>query len=284
LLDAPTFAQLSQLIASRSPGGQERPLVHLVRSGIGPPLFLVHGLSGTVMECRPLLSHLRTPRPVYGFQARGLDDGLAPRDRVEAIAREYAHEMRAVQRHGPYAIWGFSFGGLVAFEMARLLAEEGEPVEHVGLVDTYVQQSLSGVAALADAARRTLRIARHLPVSQVPAWLQAKMQAGPEPVLPPAQQRVRDAMVRALQRYCPPPLAGVPVVYLRADLPLGGYADPLPVWRRVAGRSLRVVRVRGAHLDLLGPTSCDAANAIDSLFNTARSASEDIGLRVVQSS
>jgi acetoacetyl-CoA synthetase len=264
LLDAPTFARLAALVDREPQVDKERPLVHPARNGIGTPIFLVHGLSGTVMECRPLLAHLRTPRPVYGFQARGLDDTLTPRDRVEDMAREYVHEMRAVQPHGPYAIWGFSFGGLVAFEMARLLADAGEQVEHVGLVDTYVQQSLGGVARIADAARRALRIGAHLPMSRVPDWLRAKFGSVAEPLLPPAQQRVRDAMLRALGRYRPQKIDGVPVVYLRADLPLGGFADPLAVWRRVAGPSLRILHVPGDHLDLLGGTAHAAARAIDS--------------------
>jgi hypothetical protein len=55
---------------------------------------------------------------------------------------------------------------------------------------------------------------------------------------------------------------------LRADLPLGGYNDPLPAWRRVAGERLRIVRVPGAHLDLVGPTSRDAARAIDEVLGS----------------
>jgi len=283
LLDAPTFAQLAALVEREPRARSARPLVYPVRNGIGPPLFLVHGLSGTVMECRALLAHLHTALPVYGFQARGLDDGLAPRDRVEDIAREYVHELRALQPHGPYAIWGFSFGGLVAFEMGRLLSEAGEEVEHVGLVDTYVQQSLTGFERVADAARRALRIAWHLPMARVPAWLRGKFGSVPEPELPPAQQRVRAALLRALARYRPGRVAGMTVIYLRADLPLGGYADPLPVWRRAAGPSLRILRVPGDHLGLLRETACDAARAIDSLFANPEARCGDLRVPMVRS-
>jgi acetoacetyl-CoA synthetase len=268
LMEAPTIAQLAAKL-ERSPGG-ESPThrVFPARAGIGRPVFLVHGLSGTVMECEPMLRQLRSARPVYGFQARGVDDGLAPHERVEDIAREYVRELRTVQPTGPYAIWGFSFGGLVALEMARLLAFEGDAVEHVGLVDTYVVHSLRGGAAWIDRARRGARIFRHLAWPQLAERIKARGRAPAALNLPPAQQRVHDAMTRALHAYRPGPFGAAPVVYLRADLPLGGYHDPLPEWRRVAGHRLRVLHVPGAHLDLVGPTSRDAANAIDDVLGT----------------
>ncbi len=43
--------------------------------------------------------------------------------------------MRSVQPHGPYRLIGHSLGGVIAYEMARLLMESGETVEFLGLLD-----------------------------------------------------------------------------------------------------------------------------------------------------
>jgi acetoacetyl-CoA synthetase len=52
------------------------------------------------------------------------------------MAIEYLREIKARQRDGPYYLCGYSFGGLVAFEIARRLSESGSEVGLVGLFDT----------------------------------------------------------------------------------------------------------------------------------------------------
>jgi thioesterase domain-containing protein len=71
---------------------------------------------------------------VYVLQAKGLD-GSKPFESVEETARCYVEEIRKVQPHGPYQLSGMSYGSLVAFEMARVLEEMGEPVGALFLID-----------------------------------------------------------------------------------------------------------------------------------------------------
>src|SRR5207245_6694163 len=68
--------------------------------------------------------------------ARGLDRQEPPHTSVEAMAAEYLRAVKAQQADGPYYLCGYSFGGLVAFEMARRLRESGDDVALVGLFDT----------------------------------------------------------------------------------------------------------------------------------------------------
>jgi acetoacetyl-CoA synthetase len=223
------------------------------------------------MECWPLISLLHSARPVYGFQARGLDDGLAPREDVEDIARAYVDHLRRVQPQGPYSLWGFSFGGVVALEIGRLLAQAGERVQHVGLIDTYVRQDLQGWRATRDAIHRTARRVRHQSPRELGAYVLEHLAGKPAAISVPAgaspeQRRVHEAMSRALERYRPQPYQGGPVVYLRAAVPLGGYADPLPVWQRTATVGLVVMPLPGGHLDLVRKTSAYAARAMDDLL------------------
>src|SRR6185503_9929575 len=58
--------------------------------------------------------------------------------RVEEMAKTYVQKMRTVQPRGPYALVGYSFGGLIAFEIAQQLVAAGEKIEMLCLLDTYV--------------------------------------------------------------------------------------------------------------------------------------------------
>ncbi|MCY1015585.1 alpha/beta fold hydrolase [Pyxidicoccus sp. MSG2] len=100
------------------------------------PLFLIHGGGGGVLGYAELVRHCGAERPVYGLQASGLEGGELPPASVETLATWYLTQVRAVQPHGPYLLGGWSFGGLVAYEMARQLQAAGERVELLALLDT----------------------------------------------------------------------------------------------------------------------------------------------------
>jgi len=111
------------------------PLVQLQARGHKTPFFFVHPATGVVFPYYRLARELGEDRPFYGLQALGLD-GLAPVDtRIEDMARHYIAAIRRVQPRGPYHIGGFSFGCLVAHEIAVQLALEGEPPGLVALLD-----------------------------------------------------------------------------------------------------------------------------------------------------
>jgi len=94
-------------------------------------------VGGNVVEYYHLAARMPLGQPFIGIQASGLDDKRPLSSRVEEIAAEYVEEVRQFQPHGPYYLGGSSFGGLVAFEMARQLRAAGEPVGLVALFDTY---------------------------------------------------------------------------------------------------------------------------------------------------
>jgi aspartate racemase len=57
---------------------------------------------------------------------------------LEDLASHYIKEMQQLQPQGPYYLMGFSFGGLIAYEMACQLVANGHKVNFVGLLDTYL--------------------------------------------------------------------------------------------------------------------------------------------------
>lgn len=114
---------------------QWRSLVQVSSGGDGLPLFVVHGAGGNVLFLWSLAKSLEGIRPVFGFQAVGIDSHDQPDTSVELMAQRYTAEL--VDRHpGPYLLGGYSGGGLIALEMTRLLHERGAEVKHVLLLDS----------------------------------------------------------------------------------------------------------------------------------------------------
>jgi len=114
---------------------EERPqpspqLVPLQPQGGKPPLFFV-GFT----HYRTLAEHMPTDRPFYGMLTRDLESDTYE-DRIETMAREHVRDILTVQPSGPYHLGGFCFGGLVAYEMTRILEAKGEEVAFLGLIDT----------------------------------------------------------------------------------------------------------------------------------------------------
>jgi len=132
---APTFAAFCATLRENEPAGYF-PLVVLKPGQGAPPLFFIHGVGGSVMELFALGRKMKWPGPVIGIQARGLDGRDPPYETVEAMTDEYLAAVKSRQPEGPYFLCGYSFGGLVAFEMARRLSDRGDDVAFVGLVAT----------------------------------------------------------------------------------------------------------------------------------------------------
>ncbi|MEU4570431.1 amino acid adenylation domain-containing protein [Micromonospora sp. NPDC023956] len=112
-----------------------RSLVPIRPEGSRPPLFLVHPSGGNVLCYQPLTRYLHADQPLYGLQAHGLGPGHEPDRTVPEMAARYLAQLRALVPHGPYRIGGWSFGGLVAFEMAAQLTRQGERVDLLALID-----------------------------------------------------------------------------------------------------------------------------------------------------
>jgi amino acid adenylation domain-containing protein len=96
-------------------------------------LFLVHPLGGELLAYRDLARAIRAPLRVLGLRwaPRGQDIGKS----LQAMAAEHVAQLRLVQPTGPYLLAGWSFGGVLAMEIARQLREAGEDVPLLGLLD-----------------------------------------------------------------------------------------------------------------------------------------------------
>jgi thioesterase domain-containing protein len=103
-----------------------------------PPFFCVSGLGGNPMIFLQLSKLLGKNQPFYALQFRGVDGIMTPHNCVEDMATEFMRDIRKVQPEGPYYLGGYSFGGLVAYEMIQHLTKGGEPVGGLVLIDTFI--------------------------------------------------------------------------------------------------------------------------------------------------
>ncbi|UII76109.1 amino acid adenylation domain-containing protein [Flagellimonas sp. HMM57] len=138
LLQYPTIKQLASLLDKENPSSNWKSLVPMKPEGHKPPLFIVHGANYNVLVFEKLAQCLDEDQPVYGLQAKGIDGTDEPDDTVETMAANFIAEMKTVYPEGPYSIAGFSFGGIIAFEMYKQLKAEEIKVKILALFDSYV--------------------------------------------------------------------------------------------------------------------------------------------------
>nr|VFK63102.1 MAG: Thioesterase domain-containing protein [Candidatus Kentron sp. TUN] len=109
---------------------------NILAKGTKPPLFCIHPAGGMVTPYRELVDYLGEKQPVYGIQAVGIEGEADPLTDIEAMAARYVEEIAAVCPEGPYNLYGWSLGGVVAFEMAHLLKAMGREVALLALGDS----------------------------------------------------------------------------------------------------------------------------------------------------
>jgi thioesterase domain-containing protein/acyl carrier protein len=123
--------------------------VAIRETGSAPPLFLVHGAPGEVSWAVDLAGRLGDDIPVYAFEAPGLHGDRPVPERVEDFAVLYADLLERACATGPYHLGGYSGGGAIAFETARILAGRGRPAAGLILLDANAPgtDSLKGMDA-----------------------------------------------------------------------------------------------------------------------------------------
>ena len=135
----PTIEALAGQMEARAEvvDGHPPHIIPLQPQGHKPPLFLLPGVGGYPFSLSPLAQMFNPDRPVYGLVSIGLDGGESIPTCIEDIASQYINEMVTFRPQGPFLILGYSFGGVVAFEMARQMAAMGRTPAFLGVLDTH---------------------------------------------------------------------------------------------------------------------------------------------------
>jgi len=256
-------------------------------SGNRSPFFCVHPVFGVVFPYLELAQFLETNLGVgcsfYGLQPLGLDGKQLPLNQIEAMAAYYIAAMQAVQPQGPYFLGGWSFGGLVAFEMAQQLTQAGETVALLAILDTpaplanqqpSVAQSLkfllktalwSTLPFLLDygaiVTDRFPLLNALLQRQRWKSWYSRWQWSAITRLMPDARLRLQDesaivpllrifyANSRAAYRYVPQPYSGS-VTLFKATNPSEYGSNPTLGWDQLCDR-VRVHSVPGNHLSML---------------------------------
>ena len=282
LMEAPTVAELAAAVDD--PGKHFEPLVLMRAGNGGPPLFLVHSIWGDVLGMRQIAVAMRADVPVYGLRARGLQ-GEEPLGSVEEMARSYAETIRGLQPEGPYRVAGHSFGGLLAFEIARVLEAQGEAIDWLGLIDAeldtmaqapirrwghrsalpyhYARAALrkpgtalrAALALIPQLLRRGLsRLQRDTALAESEAtWMEGASAQ---------HRRLATHFLQLAANYRPGPYGGSMTYFLPTVRRFHLFADPLPVWRRVTAGTIAIERVPGPHVGMVSDDSAPVVAGI----------------------
>jgi thioesterase domain-containing protein/acyl carrier protein len=143
VLEVRTIEDMAKVLQERQAGENWSSLVAVQPKGSNHPLFCVHSHTGDVLYCEYISQGAGPEQPIFGLQAQGAV-GQAPHRSVEEMAAHYVGELRKVKPHGPYHLFGFCFGGMVAFEMAKQLNQQSERVEFLGVYNSPAPGTLKG--------------------------------------------------------------------------------------------------------------------------------------------
>lgn len=278
IYDAPTIAEQADLLESGATATFS-PLV-LLKPGEGAPLFIVHGIGGTVIELAALGKQIRAGNPVYAIQARGLDGAEPPLESITEMAESYLDAIREVQPVGPYNLAGYSFGGLVALEMARSLG--AKDVTLLLMIDSYALPSTWPRKSRRSRSRRIWLNRLRLLATRSPRATARKLidkltkrgtrgTAQPNPArqwlgepdadLPLSLRQVQDAGGVALMSYVPKPYDGK-IAFLKAETSQVVFpTDPANIWSGLV-KSFELHAAPGDHASMIHAHADRAAECI----------------------
>jgi thioesterase domain-containing protein len=288
LFERPTIEELAQILDGTSPYTEQEGwslLVPIQPKGSAPPFFCIHGAGGNVLLYRDLARRLGDDQPFYGLQSRGLDGKTAPLTTIEEMAARYVPEILRVQQSGPFRLGGYCMGGLVAYEMARLLMEKGEEVSLLALLDTYNLSALAnGLAGghLLERLKFHCRNLSRLGLRQIPYYLSEKLRIAKDGeflhvlsrVIPsatevdgkslpaPKRRSVQLANDRAAAAFKPLPYKGKVTIFKPA-VNYGVFTDSDMGWAALALGGTEVIEIPvNPHAMLVEPFVSDLASAL----------------------
>jgi thioesterase domain-containing protein len=160
----PTPRRLAAAITAINPAeplAGTGPLIALTSGTAGSPLFLVHAVGGTVSAYLPLSGELADTFTVYGLESPALSDGVLVASSLTDLVSDYTRRIQAAQRTGPYALAGWSMGGVIAFEIAQRLEQSGADVSLLVLLDAPFAITTEHLIGEAELAARFVADAAH---------------------------------------------------------------------------------------------------------------------------
>lgn len=263
-----------------------------LRKGLGDaPIFLFSGGDGNSRGLLPLAAQMRDTRPIIGVDFCSYDARGQLPSTVEAMAIRSCSAIRAVQPRGPYVFVGYSFGGLVALEVARLLHNMGEEIALLGLIDTLFDHRFWPprifLRSQARLIGRHLAMLRHLPLQEMMTTLAIRGRGLFRRLVnrriptSPAVQKPQSGSTNAVEHHCkaamgkfsPRRFTGK-IICFDAENHDDYGCHPTELWRSI-GIEVECVTIAGTHVGVVQDELSLAAlaRALDTSLNRARHAS-----------
>jgi len=152
-----TIEKLALQLSGSKDGETWDTIVPIKTTGQKPPLFLVHGSGLNVLMFKVISEYFDESQPLYGIQAIGLTKPVEIPGTIEGIAAYHIQEILRVNPEGPYAVAGYSYGGFIAYEIAKQLMAAGKQVKFIGMIDTNAGGIDHPKTKLAHLSKKILR-------------------------------------------------------------------------------------------------------------------------------
>jgi len=277
LFENPTIEKLAAIVSQPYREISNSHLVAINPSEDKTPFFCIHGAGGNISPYFNISRRLGEDYPFYA-----LEDSLE-QDRpeiisVEETAARYLQEIRKVQPNGPYLLGGHCYGGVLAFEMARQLHNQGDTVDLLVVIDAILPETIVEPTD-DDDAKFLLRIAesmktdsdvdfsvpfeelRDLPLTEKLNLINQKANF----IFSDAE--IQDFLryyklfklhVQAMRNYIPQ-VYPLPITIFRAseeiihdfDNPEWSSSDPLLGWGKCSSQPIQTVDIPGDHFSIL---------------------------------
>lgn len=265
---APTARSLARSLVFARPGA-ERHLSRLHAGGDGRPLFCLADLFGQPFNYLSLARRLGARRPVFGVSPGPLQAAFMVDGDIARLTQGYADEILAVRPQGPWLIAGYSAGGLLALELARILERRGGEVRLI-LLDATRRARRPSLADLVHWTVKHLKIQiRNAYASAAPASprLPALARRSWLSWIPRSQVAYAARLIRASARHQAGTFGGAALVLRVAQRdPVDEVfdTDGLMGWATCLRGPVTVISVEGDHHSFLRePRVSQAAAAIE---------------------
>jgi acyl-CoA synthetase (AMP-forming)/AMP-acid ligase II/acyl carrier protein len=169
LFEATTIRQLAQKLSDRG-SLEPKYLIEMNSSGGQLPLIFFHGEFNTFGRYAISLAKLLgSDQPLFVVAPHGTGDEPIPSS-IEAMAADRLPLIMKAQPEGPYRLGGKCLGGIVAFEVARMLVAAGKKVEIVVMLDPPTINARRSIQLLLSTMRRARPVAGPI-VERAMAWM-----------------------------------------------------------------------------------------------------------------
>ena len=256
ILQAATIEKLAVALRQEARPEDWTPLVPIRAEGSKPPFFCVHPGGGNVLCYLQLAKQIGADRPFFGLQCPGVDGILPPLAEAEQMARLYVEAIRQVQPRGPYAVGGWSVGGVFAYEVAQQLRAAGQQVRLLAILDSGILHACALLTAIFPKGDMgILDVMRMASPEQIGEF---RRRSAPARLIPDYADdelalrlfRLFASNMRAVLEYQARPYAGVLELFQAADSLVKPRFEPRREWARLCDQVV-VQIVPGSHLTMI---------------------------------